>query len=76
MADYLKAWQCIGCGRLEAPAPCLGICQDRPIELVGATEHEEALALIRLLAWSKPREGEWERSYRELQERARKLLAA
>jgi hypothetical protein len=76
MAEYLKAWQCIGCGRLEATAPCLGICQDRPIELVAAAEHEQALALIRQLAWSKPREGEWERSFRELQARARKLLAA
>jgi hypothetical protein len=46
------------------------------VELVSAGEHEEALALIRQLAWSKPREGEWERSFRELQARARKLLAA
>lgn len=42
MADYLKAWQCVGCGQL---------------------------------AWSKPRGGEWERSYRELQAKARKLLS-
>lgn len=34
------------------------------------------LALVRQLAWSTPREGGWERSYRELQARARKLLAA
>lgn len=76
MAEYIKAWQCIGCGRLESSAPCLGICQDRPVELVARGEHEEALALIRQLAWSKPREGEWERSFRELQARARRLLAA
>ena len=71
----MKAWQCTGCGRLEASAPCIGICQDRPVELVYAEQHEEALALLRQLAWSKPRAGEWERSFRELQERARKLLS-
>ena len=44
------------------------------MELVYSWELEQALALIRQLAWSKPREGEWERSYRQLQARARKLL--
>ena len=72
----MKAWQCIGCGRLESLQPCIGICEDRPVELVYAWQLEEALALLRQLAWSKPREGEWERSFRDLQARARKLLAA
>jgi hypothetical protein len=71
----MKAWQCIGCGRLESSQPCIGICEDRPVELVYAWQLEEALALLRQLAWSKPREGEWERSFRDLQARARKLLA-
>jgi (2Fe-2S) ferredoxin len=34
MTERLKAWQCVGCGRLESSAPCLGICQDRPVMLV------------------------------------------
>lgn len=72
----MKAWQCIGCGRLESAQPCIGICEDRPVELVYAWQLEEALVLLRQLAWSKPREGEWERSFRDLQARARKLLAA
>ena len=42
--DYLQAWQCIGCGRIEAPQPCVGICQDRKVLLVDANEHEAALA--------------------------------
>lgn len=71
----MKAWQCIGCGRIEASATCIGICEDRPVELVYAAQLEEALGLLRQLAWSTPREGEWERSYRELQARARKILA-
>ncbi|MDF3011132.1 MAG: hypothetical protein K0S03_1928 [Burkholderiales bacterium] len=69
----MKAWQCIGCGRLESSQPCVGICEDRPVELVYAWQ---LVALLRQLAWSKPREGEWERSFRDLQARARKLLAA
>jgi len=27
-AETLKAWQCIGCGRVEADGRCLGICED------------------------------------------------
>ena len=79
----MKAWQCIGCGRLEGPAPCLGICEDRPVELVYAADYREALAkaerlaqLVRRIAWSTPREGELERSWRALQAQARKLLSA
>jgi hypothetical protein len=88
MSDYIKAWQCIGCGRIEAPQTCLGICQDRKVELVYADEHEQteaALAkarqrndalesLIRRLAYTRPREGQWERSYLDMQARARALL--
>lgn len=72
----MKAWQCMGCGRIESSETCIGICQDRPVEFVYAFEHEQALALLRQIAWSTPRAGDWERSYRELQARARKLLAA
>ena len=86
MPEYLKAWQCIGCGKIEAPQTCVGICQDRKIELVYAHEHREAMAgtqtelremkaLVRTLARTTPRAGEWERSYRALQERARRTLA-
>lgn len=86
MPEYVKAWQCIGCGKIEAPQTCVGICQDRKIELVYAHEHREAMAgaqaelremhaLVRTLARTTPRAGEWERSYRALQERARRALA-
>lgn len=44
MSDRVKAWQCIGCGRIEAPQTCIGICQDRKVEFVYAAEHQEALA--------------------------------
>ncbi|HEX8012097.1 MAG TPA: hypothetical protein VF814_14355 [Casimicrobiaceae bacterium] len=89
MSEHIKAWQCIGCGRIEAPQNCIGVCQDRKVELVYASEHEQALAqlerarghvnalsaLVRRLAATTPREREWEHSYRALQAQARKLLA-
>lgn len=90
MAEPIPAWQCIGCGRIEAPQNCLGICQDRRVELVYASEHRETerdlasamherdalFALVRRLAWSHPRDDEWQRSYRVLQAQARALLAS
>jgi hypothetical protein len=85
--ERLPVWQCIGCGKIEAPQPCIGVCRDRQVDLVYASEHEEALArerariealaaVVRQLAWTTPREGEWERGYRALQERARRLVKA
>lgn len=90
MDEHIKAWQCIGCGKIEAPQTCIGVCQDRKVEFVYAEEYEAAmaqLALVReqvkvfkalahLLAWSKPHDGEWESSYRALQEQARRILLA
>ena len=89
MSEPIPAWQCIGCGRIEAPQTCLGICQDRRVEFVFASEHREAqrelasaarqrdalLALVRRLAWIHPRDAGWEGSYRALQAEARGLLA-
>ena len=86
--ETISAWQCIGCGRIEAPQTCIGVCQDRRVEFVHvvkhrqvsaeleATRHErDALrALVRTLASSRPRDGEWERSYRALQGQARALV--
>ena len=88
MTDYIQAWQCIGCGKIEAPQPCIGVCQDRKILMVGKDDHERVLdavrdlqrqvhsahALLSQLAWSVPREGQWEQSWRALQARARELL--
>lgn len=88
MTAYITAWQCIGCGKIDAPAPCLGVCEDRKVELAYASEHRLALAaaerlrhqaavlaaLVRELACTTPHEGNWERSYRALQDRARRTL--
>jgi len=81
MTERIKAWQCVGCGRLESDATCLGICHDRPVMIVSAADYdaarqevEELRLFIRQLALLSPRGGEWERSYKALQERARRLL--
>jgi hypothetical protein len=42
--ETIKAWQCIGCGKLEAPQTCIGVCQDRRVELVYASEHAAVVA--------------------------------
>ena len=89
MFDTVKAWQCIGCGRVEAPQPCIGVCQDRRVEFVYASEHAAALAdvqrlqdramaleaVVRRLAHTTPRAGEWEHSFRSLRDEARRTLA-
>jgi hypothetical protein len=73
-----KVWECIGCGRIEDPQPCVGICQDRKAEYVLASAHDEAVAalvkLARAIALTTPREGECQRHWRALQEQARKAL--
>ena len=81
MIDRIKAWQCIGCGKIDAPQPCIGICQDRKVEFVHAQEYDrlrarmiELESLVRMFAATTPRNGEWERSYLAMQNRARLLL--
>jgi hypothetical protein len=90
MNDYVKAWQCIGCGKIEAPQTCIGVCQDRKVEFVYASEHEEVLAelalarrradelevLVRRLACTTLHKDGWEQSYRAMQDMARAKLAA
>jgi len=86
MAERVKAWQCAGCGRIEVPRDCVGVCDFGRIEIVYGFEHDEALeaarercaryeAFLERIARAVPRGGEWERSYRALQEEARRFLA-
>jgi len=82
MTESIKAWQCIGCGRLEAPAQCVGVCQDRPVDLVALADYEGAMAraaaleeVVRRIALTFPKKGEAERTWLALQAQARKALA-
>jgi hypothetical protein len=89
LANTITAWRCIGCGRLEAPQNCIGVCQDRKVELVDAWDYAEALvrleeaneriakleALVVKLAHTTPRENAWKDSYLALQTQASMVLA-
>lgn len=86
--ERVPVWQCIGCGKIEAPQPCIGVCEDRKVQMVYADEHDQAMAkllrkerdaesltaFVRRFTRTTPRAGEWEKSYRALQEEARRLL--
>jgi hypothetical protein len=81
MAETIKAWQCVGCGRLEGPAQCVGVCQDQPVELVAAEDHARALAraaaleeVVRRIALTRPKKGQCEQTWAALQDQARKAL--
>jgi hypothetical protein len=83
-----RAWLCTGCGRVEAPQPCLGVCVRKPDEVVRADHHaavaaraadaerdaRELAALVGRLAWSTPRDGGWEASLAALRAAALGLL--
>jgi hypothetical protein len=87
-AERISAWQCIGCGRVEGPQPCVGVCQDKKVTFVSAEAYDLVVARLRdaearlaaleslatRMALAKPRVGEWEKSYRALQDEARRAL--
>ena len=89
MTEYIQAWQCIGCGRIEAPQTCLGVCRDRKIQMVAKDEHDRvlderermrrrvdvAIALLSRIVHTTPHEGQWQSSYRALQDQAREAIA-
>jgi len=76
--ERIKVWQCIGCGRIDDPQPCAGICEDRKVEYVLAAEHDRVVALlqevVRAIASTAPRENEAARHWAALRERAKRAL--
>lgn len=81
VAERIQGWRCIGCGKVDAPRPCVGICQDRKVELVDAADYDalqarvsELEAALALIARITPREDALMASWRALQARARRLL--
>ena len=79
--ERIQGWRCIGCGKVDAPRPCIGVCQDRKVELVAAGAYDalrmrcdELEAVVALIARITPRAGEWEASWVALQSRARRAL--
>ena len=81
MTTRMKVWQCIGCGKIDSDATCIGICQDKATYIVAAADYDEVKAeldelrlLLQQIAHTSPRNGEWERAYKAVQERARRAL--
>ena len=87
--DVIEGWRCIGCGRVEASRPCIGVCQDRRARLVELgdfvaaverVENSEARAsklesFVRLIATTRAKPGGAEATLAALQTRAQALLA-
>ena len=83
MIDTIDAWQCIGCGRVIAERPCIGICTDKRVELVQAADYaelawrvEQLEAALGLIASVTPKPEALEASWLALQQRARQVLDA
>ena len=85
VTSEIVAWRCIGCGAIEAPQTCLGICEYHKVRFVHADEHASAVATARAsavalhrfaqkVASTKPHDGQWETSFRALQQEALQLL--
>ena len=79
--EPIKVWQCIGCGKIDHPQPCIGVCRDQKAEMVFASDFRRAVDRVRALevileriVHTTPRGGDWERSYRALQDQARRAL--
>jgi hypothetical protein len=85
----VTTWECMSCGRIEAPQPCIGVCIKPPARMIRAGEHDRVLAqldrarreaaplvaLVRLLAWATPRAGQWERGLVALRRKAEGLAS-
>lgn len=79
--ETVEAWQCVGCGRLQAERPCIGVCTDKKIELVQAADYaalawrvEQLESALALIARITPKPDRLEASWHALQSRARALL--
>lgn len=81
LPETIKVWECVGCGRIDHPQPCVGICRDRKAEYVRAEDVADILqrvedleALLRRIAFTTPRKGESENAWLAFQRDARSLL--
>ena len=89
MSEPIKAWMCIGCGSIEAPQTCIGICQHHKVEFVHAADHRATLAalgrarderrsleaLVRRMACVTPRNDHCLETLNVFRQDARRLLA-
>lgn len=85
----VQAWGCRGCGRVDAPRPCIGVCVRRPVPMVELTrieglaaaleaDAEAAVALVpvvAMIAHVRPRAGREDETRAALAARAAAALA-
>lgn len=83
MVETIDAWQCVGCGRVLAERPCVGICSDKRVELVQAADYaglawrvQELERVLSLIAHVTPKPDALQASWLALQEQARKVMDA
>ena len=90
MTERIMGWQCIGCGRIEAPQQCIGICRDRKAEFVDAADYDRLVAeleaernradalaaVVRRVAGTTPKKDGCVRTWLAIQARARQVLGA
>lgn len=81
MPEIIEAWKCVGCGRLQADRPCIGVCTDRRVELIEAADYaelayriEELETVLALIARVTPKPAAMAESWAALQSRARAVL--
>jgi hypothetical protein len=86
--EPVVSWWCARCGGIDAPQPCIDVCIHRPAEWVNAdvsrAEHEAAVAcaavherlrgVLRLLAFTAPRDGTEPRHWEALCSQAARAL--
>ena len=79
--ETIKVWECVGCGRIDHPQPCVGICKDRRAEYVRAIDYADALErveslenVLRKIAFTTPREGEYRSAWEAFQREAKAYL--
>ncbi len=84
-AETVIVWRCEDCGGVDAPQECIDVCIWGPADWVDVAlyepqrsratadrEVERSLAgLLRRFAFTTPRDGQWERSWRAFQSQAR-----
>jgi hypothetical protein len=84
-AETVIMWRCEDCGGVDAPQECIDVCIWGLADWVDAAlyepqrsratvdrEVEQSLAgLLRRVAFTTPRDGQWERSWRAFQSQAR-----
>ncbi|NDU92960.1 MAG: hypothetical protein G3I10_10230 [Ferrovum sp.] len=81
MTEIYEGWQCIGCGKIDVDRPCVGVCQDRRVQVVLVDEFNRLEArnkllesIVRRLTLAKPHPDAWERSFKALQAEAAGML--